>query len=119
MQEIQSCTVAKEKTFDGTAVNLVDAETGNPAGGSCQGLGISIEWQGKPLGLGVDRQPATGAFVENVIGAALQRLQFYQDGRFFCHENDIAILNLRAALKVLRMRTERRKALGVEGTHTV
>jgi hypothetical protein len=55
--------------------------------------------------------------VENVIYAALQRIQHYQDGAFKCRENAIAITKLEEALLWLGSRTARREAQQVEGTH--
>lgn len=44
---------------------------GNPAGGATTGRGFRIDWQNGPLAVdGVRREP-TGAFVEDVIAAAL------------------------------------------------
>lgn len=102
------------------AHNVEDLE-GNPAGGSVHGLGLTIEWQKGPLGEeGVDRLEPSGAFVETVIAAALQRIHWYQevgDGKFQCLENTNAIAHLNDALRALNYRTERREREGVEGTH--
>ena len=104
-----------------TATNRLDAK-GNPSGGIVSGTGLSIFWQDGPLGRGADRQEPNGAFVETVIAAARQRLEFYQTaslGRFACVENAEAIDLLTAALEVLDRRTQGREARQVEGTHTV
>lgn len=101
------------------AENLTDM-AGLPAGGVVLGTGIQITWQSGPLGRGADREEANGAFVEDVIAAALQRIQHYQeaaDGRFRCRENAIAITKLEEALLWLDKRTRDREARGVEGTH--
>lgn len=90
---------------------------GNPAGGTTTGKGISIEWQNGPLGRGAERQPANGAFVEGVISAAIDRLEYYQATRFACPENAEAIRQLYLALQSLNSRTEKREAREVEGTH--
>lgn len=103
------------------AVNTVD-ENGNPTGGDVTGVGLEILWQDGPLGRGADRQDPNGAFVETVIAAAKQRLEFYQTasgGRFACAENAIAIDYLREALVILNARTANREARQVEGTHAV
>lgn len=92
---------------------------GNPAGGTTTGVGIKIEWQNGPLGRGADRQEPNGAFVEGVIQAALGRLEFYQQGKFKCRENAIAITKLEEALHWLQSRTENREKRQVEGTHVV
>lgn len=96
----------------------LDAE-GNPAGGTTTGIGIQITWQNGPLGRGAERQEPNGAFVEGVIQAALGRLQFYQNGKFACRENALAITKLEEALHWCGHRTAMREKRGVEGTHTV
>lgn len=93
---------------------------GNPAGGWVNQLGIQISWQNGPLGRSPHRQEPNGAFVEDVIKAALQRLEWYQtasDKRFACRENELAITKLEEALRWLEDRTKRREAQGIEGTH--
>lgn len=99
------------------AVNNVD-EDGNPAGGVVTGTGFSIEWQNGPLGRGADRVEPNGAFVEDVIAAAVQRIEFYNEGKFRCRENSLAITHLEEALHWLQARTARREAQNVEGTHS-
>lgn len=96
--------------------NYVD-EQGRPAGGTVQGTGLSIVWQNGPLGRDGDRQEPNGAFVENVIYAALQRLEHYQTSPFKCRENALAITKLEEALHWLNSRTARREEAKVEGTH--
>lgn len=94
---------------------------GNPAGGMVHGTGLQIIWQNGPLGRHPDRKEPNGAFVETVIAAAKQRIEYYQttsNGRFACVENADAIKALDDALFNLNMRTEAREARGVEGTHT-
>lgn len=93
-------------------------ESGNPAGGVAAGVGVSVTWQNGPLGRGADRIEPNGAFVETVIAIAVDRLRFYQESRFACIENAVALGNLEAALRALENRTLRREALGVEGTHS-
>ena len=103
------------------AINDVD-DNGNPTGGSVSGVGLSISWQNGPLGRGDDRKEPNGAFVETVIAAAKQRIEFYQkasDGRFECRENRLAIACLTDALGYLDDRTKSREARNVEGTHTI
>ena len=88
-----------------------------PAGGvsSCRGLAIS--WQNGPLSRGESRKEPNGAFVETVIQAALDRLEFYQSGNFASEYNQIAIGDLQHALDSLSNRTKDREKRGVEGTH--
>lgn len=93
---------------------------GNPAGGITKGIGISITWQNGPLGRGEDRQEPNGAFVEGVIQAAIDRLEWYQtacDGKFKCRENALAITKLQEALHWCQHRTAERERREVEGTH--
>lgn len=107
-------------------------ENGSPAGGTVIATGIQIQWQNGPLGrhadacipgehcvAGCTRVDQNGAFVEGVIAAALQRIQHYQDGKFNCRENAIAITKLEEALLWLNKRTTDREARGAEGTHAV
>ena len=91
---------------------------GNPMGGSVNGTGIIINWQDGPLGRGEERAEPNGAFVETVISAAKQRLEYYQNSKFACQENESAVNALELALKVLDNRTKNREEREVEGTHT-
>ncbi len=102
------------------ASNTVD-DNGNPTGGTVSGVGLEITWQSGPLGRDGDRKEPNGAFVETVIAAAKQRLEFYQianNGKFECIENATAIIYLDDALRALHARTIKREARAVEGTHT-
>ena len=101
------------QTFD--AKNQM--KDGKPAGGTVRATGLEIKWQNGPLGRGDERKDPNGAFVETVIAAALQRIEWYQDGEFACSENASAIQNLKSALGVLEFRTTQREGAGVEGTH--
>jgi len=92
---------------------------GNPAGGSTFGNGFAISWQNGPLGRGAERKAPNGAFVETVLDAARDRLEFYQSSQFACPENASAITHIEAALAVLDSRTQSREARNVEGTHEV
>ena len=92
---------------------------GNPAGGTTTGVGILIEWQNGPLGTGADRKEPNGAFVEGVIAAAIDRLEYYQASKFKCRENALAITKLEEALHWCNHRTSKRTKAGVEGTHSL
>lgn len=96
--------------------NNVDVN-GNPAGGFYQSKGIDIVWQNGPLGRDGDRIEPNGAFVENVIDAAIKRIQFYQDSKFNCRENAVALTHLETAALWLNKRTQDREERRVEGTH--
>lgn len=98
-----------------------DDENGNPAGGSVRGVWLSIDWQNGPLGRGEERIDPNGAFVETVISAAKQRIEYYQtasNGKFACRENAMAITKLDEALLWLNKRTLDREERNVEGTHS-
>ena len=96
-------------------------EAGNPAGGVTLGVGIRIDWQNGPLGRPEEgnRKEQNGAFVEGVIAAALDRLEYYQASKFRCRENALAITKLEEALHWCQHRTAKREAQKVEGTHAV
>lgn len=94
---------------------------GNPSGGTVLGVGLNIRWQDGPLGRDVDRKEPNGAFVETVLSAVLQRIEFYQTasgGKFKCRENAIAITKIEEALLWLDNRTRDREVRQVEGTHS-
>ena len=103
---------------------------GNPAGGSTFGNGFAISWQNGPLGRhasectsggacveGCTRKPPNGAFVEDIIAAALDRINYYQKSKFNCVSNAEAMVHLKAALNSLNQRTAERETRAVEGTH--
>ena len=92
-------------------------ENGNPTGGTTYGVGFAIGWQNGPLGRGDERQPPNGAFVEDIIRAAIDRLEFYQSTKFACDHNARALMALHDSLAILRNRTEEREQRQVEGTH--
>jgi len=96
----------------------VNDENGNPAGGHVDGIGLRIDWQNGPLGRGIGRTDPNGAFVETVIAAAKQRIEYYNGSKFKCRENSMAIQKLDEALMWLNKRTADREAREVEGTHT-
>lgn len=101
-------------------IENVEDTNGNPAGGLVVGTGLQIDWQNGPLGRNENRIEPNGAFVETVISAALQRIEWYQtasNGKFKCRENSIAITKLEEALLWLNKRTRDREARQVEGTH--
>ena len=106
MNKIDDCRVA----------NFED-DNGNPAGGLVKGVGLSIEWQNGPLGRDEERIEPNGAFVETVMAAAAQRIRYYQDSKFACRENAIALTHLETAILWLDKRTRDREVRGVEGTH--
>jgi hypothetical protein len=92
---------------------------GNPSGGDVTGVGLLIEWQDGPLGRGDQRKEPNGAFVETVIAAAAQRIEFYEKSKFACIENEMALSRLKEALWWLNQRSRKREQRKVEGTHSV
>ena len=95
-------------------------KNGNPAGGHTKGMGFDIWWQNGPLGRGSEKKEPNGAFVEELIQAAIGRLEFYQTAsqkKFACRENALAITKLQEALFWLEERTRQREEREVEGTH--
>lgn len=92
---------------------------GTPTGGYCHGTGLNIIWQDGALGRGNDRKEPNGAFVEGVISAAIQRLECYQNSKFKCDHNAVALVHLYSALEALEARTASREKRNVEGTHKV
>ena len=103
-----------------TAENWSDPN-GNPHGGTVEGTGLSIKWQQGPLGRDAERIEPNGAFVETVIAAAIQRIEYYQTAqnkKFACRENALAITKLEEALLWLNKLTADREKRQVEGTHT-
>lgn len=114
------------------ARNRLDGN-GNPTGGDVrldldyQGderpefPAVYIRWQDKPRNQeGSDQLLApNGAFVEDVLWAALQRLEYFNEGKFRCRENSIAITKIEEALFILKDRQLSRSERGVEGKHEV
>lgn len=103
------------------AENWTD-ENGNPAGGVASGRGFAFSYQNGPLGrVGTEeRVEPNGAFVEDIIGAVLVRMEFYQtakNGQFACEENEQCIHHLNEFLRIQQERTARRTADKTEGTH--
>lgn len=90
-----------------------------PTGGYVKGIGISINWQNGPIGRDGDKKVQNGAFVEDVLEACLNRLKYYQDTKFNCPENVLAISGIEEAIQWLKKRTEDREHRLVEGTHDV
>ena len=105
MNTIKECIINNQDEIDGT-----------PSGGSVRGKGLEIIWQNGPLGRGSERQEPNGTFVETVISAVIQRVEYYQK-KSPCRENAIALTHLETANLWLDKRTRDREERGVEGTH--
>ncbi len=100
--------------------NFTTDGDGNPTGGSTVMLGsdgievIEITWQDGIVG----EDGQNGAFIEDVLEAARQRLLFFNDHpRFRCRENSLAITKIEEALHWLDWRTRQRLRYGVENTY--
>lgn len=94
-------------------------QDGKPAGGFVDGVGLAIRWQSGPLGRGDSRKVPNGAFIETVLSAIRNRIEYYQAGEFACQENADALVSIRKALYALETRTADREARNVEGTHAL
>lgn len=106
-------------------------ENENPTGGSVQlktvkeGVdtfpALIVNWQDGPRGQeGTDElADPNGAFVEDVIYAAIQRLEFFQDSKYASEYNEKAIQYLTSALSCLDVRSKKRAEAGTLGKHEV
>ena len=101
-------------------------EDGNPAGGwamdgyfdhsSDATPHFCIRWQDGPI----DREAngrRNGAFVEDVLAVLIKRMEFYQNSRFACEENALALHHMEEALAALESRRSDREERGVQGKH--
>ena len=71
----------------------------------------SVEFQEGPI----KEEGVNGCHNEDLIAIVIDRLQGFQQGRFKCRENALAITKLEEALHWLRHRTDDRTRRGVEG----
>jgi len=94
-------------------------QEGNLIGGKSSGIGFNIEWQNGPLYLEGKRIEPNGAFVETLLEVVKDRINFYQESKFNCQENDDAINYINKALEALNNRTKKRQERKVEGTWEV
>ena len=104
-------------------------ENENPTGGDVflsvtddDNVQMAIHWQNGPRGQvtapTVLAEP-NGAFVEDVLWAALQRLEFFNESKFRDRANSLAITHIEQALQALKNRQLERSYRGVEGKHQV
>lgn len=99
-------------------------QDGNPTGGVTNIVvphpkaiqpAATIRWQN---GIIDSSDGQNGAFIEDVLEAARQRLQFFNSHpQFRCRENSLAITKIEEALQWLDWRTRQRLAQGVENTY--
>lgn len=111
------------------ATNQTD-ENENPTGGDVylqvtkngddEFPALVINWQDGPRGQadGTLAEP-NGAFVEDVLWAALQRLEFFNESKYRDRANSIAITHIEQALQALKDRQLERSHRNVEGKHEV
>lgn len=59
-----------------------------------------------------------GVTHEALLAILIDRMESFQKGDYACHDNEVALGDLRTALFRLQKRTRERIARGVEGTHT-
>lgn len=75
--------------------------------------GLDIHFQNGPIAeVGVN-----GVTQEVLIAICIDRLECFQRGPYACKENAAALCDLQSALENLLLRTRKRMARGVEGTH--
>jgi hypothetical protein len=87
---------------------------------------LVVNWQDSPRGTGetnADGSPVlaqpNGAFVEDVLWAALQRLEFFNESKYRDRANSLAITKIEEALQALKNRQLERSHRNVEGKHEV
>lgn len=94
---------------------------GNPSGGYAHGPGMCISWQDGPRGRdhGGNLFPANGAFVEDALVAAHQRLAFFQESQYAHSANAEAMDYIELAIDCLKRRADQRSQRGVLGQNVV
>lgn len=99
-----------------TEVDVLD-EPG--AGNACHVYRVSYERGSNVIGFQngpIEENGANGVQIEDLLAICIDRLQGFQDGRFPCRENAIALTKLEESLMWLDKRTADRKKRGVEGS---
>lgn len=74
-----------------------------------------IDFQNGPIA----EAGVNGVTHETLLAILMDRLEGFQSGPYACEENRNALMFLKEAQSWLQMRTRRRVARGVEGTHQV
>ena len=100
--------------------NYTDAD-GNPSSGYATGPGLSVIFQDGPRGKLPDGTlaPANAAFVEDLLVAAYQRLQFFQESKYKHDDNGKAMNLIAQAINALGNRAKERAARGVLGLNKI
>ena len=70
--------------------------------------GLLIRWQDGPVDRSIGQKP-NGTFVEDVLQAAKNRLEFYQGSPMACEENAAAIQHIEEAICAMESRRDRMK----------
>ena len=84
------------------------------SGGTVAGPGMIIQWQDGPMVAAVQ----TGTLVDDVLWAAQQRLEAYDETGLKCRENSIAITKIEEARLWLAKRHADRVKRGVAHTYS-
>lgn len=95
--------------------NWTDEATGNHDGGVSYGPGYCLSWQRGPL----NEADRNGAGLIEVLDACRHQLEYFQNGKFSCEENRLALEKLDEAIAHLESRRDRRTAEGTLGTTEV
>lgn len=100
--------------------NYLDGD-GNPASGYVHGPGFSATFQDGPRGKDENGNlaPANGAFVEDLLAGAFQRLAHFQGTKFKHAKNAEAMEHIQRAIDALSSRAQERAARGVLGANAV
>lgn len=94
--------------------NDIEQNDGNPTGGQTNiPGGTAIVWQD---GI-IENGEQNGAFVEDVITAVIERIEYFNSSKFRCRENSVAITKLEEALMWLTYRKTNRESQGVENSY--
>lgn len=106
--------------------DFITDKDGNPTGGETEMVVASPQHEGEECVLHVVWQNGmvgpkgqNGAFVEDVLEAARQRLLFFNSTKFRCRENSVAITKIEEALQWLDWRTRQRLLQDMENTYEV
>lgn len=97
---------------------FITNEEGNPSGGTSDSVGISIQWQNGPLAVTENGLEQNGAIVEDLILIAIDRINFYNNSKFRCRENSLAVTKLEEAVQWLHSRLNRREEEGTENSYS-
>ena len=104
-----------ETTSNITQYHFSSEKDGNPLGGNSYGIGFAIGWQNGPTKQENGEFERNGAFVEEVIEAAIGRLEFYQSSAYANDYNEAAASHLKSAIQLLLDRRKDRVSRGVYG----